>query len=125
MPTQEISRNAWTDFFHAFSAAHTRWFATLEVFNTEFGAQKEARELPFYGITADLGNAHNDSISLMFGASPYQHVTHTISTPTHVRLYQTSEGANEALQIESPEGTTLVRFRSPEHPEPVPDTIVE
>lgn len=126
MPTQEISREAWTEFFHGFSSAHQGWLATIEVFGSEFGAQVEVRELPFEGITADLRNADKDSISLMVGRTPDEHMTHTIMAPTHVRLDQTEEGANEALQIESAaETTTLVRFRSPEFPGLVPDVILE
>ena len=96
------------------------------MFGSEFGAQVEVRELPFEGITADLRNADRDSISLMVGRTPDEHMTHTIMAPTHVRLDQTEEGANEALQIESAsEATTLVRFRSPEFPDLVPDAILE
>jgi Family of unknown function (DUF5335) len=126
MPTQEISREAWPEFFHGFSSAHQGGLATVEVFGSEFGAQVEVRELPFEGITADLRKAGKDSIALMVGSTPDQHMTHTIVAPTHVRLDQTDEGANEALQIESAgETTTLVRFRYPEFPDLVPGTIVE
>ena len=125
MPTQEISREAWSEFFHGFSIAHKGWVATIEVFGSELGAQVEVRELPFEGITAELRNADKDSISLMIGATPAQHITRTISAPTHVRLDQDDEGANETLQIESADETTLVRFRSPELPDLVPDAILE
>ena len=126
MPTQEISREAWPEFFHGFSSAHEGWLATIEVFGSEFGAQVEVLELPFEGITADLRSADKGSISLMVGKSPDEHMTHTITSPTHVRLDQTEEGANEALQIESAgETTTLVRFRSPEFPDLVPGIILE
>jgi hypothetical protein len=123
MSTQEISREGWKEFFHGFSSAHQGWLATIEVFGSEFGAQIEVRELPFKGITTDLRTAGRDSIALMVGDTPDQHMTHTIAMPTHVRLDQTEEGANESLQIESAsEATTLVRFRSPDF---VARTIME
>ena len=126
MSTQEISREAWAEFFHGFSSAHHGWLATIEVLGSEFGAQIEVRELPFEGITADLPKAGRDSIALMVGRTPDQHMTHTIVMPTHVRFDQTEEGANESLQIESAsEATTLVRFRSPALVDLVPGAILE
>ena len=126
MPTQEISRKAWPEFFHGFSSAHQGWLATIEVFGSEFGAQIEVRDLPFEGITADLRNPDKDSISLMVGKTADDHMTHTVMAPTHVRIDQTHEGANEALQIESADNaTTLVRFRSPEFPDVAPGVILE
>ena len=65
-------------------------------------------------------------VALMVGSTPDQHMTHTIMAPLHVRLDQTWEGANEALQIESAgETTTLVRLRLPALPDLVPGTIIE
>jgi Family of unknown function (DUF5335) len=126
MSTQEISREAWTEFFHGFSSAHHGWLATIEVFGSEFGAQVEVRELPFEGITADLQKSGKDSIALMVGRTADQHMTHTIVAPTHVRFDQTEEGANGSLQIESASAaTTLVRFRSPAFPDLVPGAILE
>lgn len=126
MPTQEIPREGWSEFFRGFNSAHHGWLATIEVFGSEFGAQVEARELPFEGITADLRKADQVNISLMVGRTPDEHVTHTIAEPTHVRIDQTKEGAKESLQIESAgEIVTLLHFRSPEFPDSPSDTIVE
>jgi hypothetical protein len=83
------------------------------------------RDLPFEGITADL-KGRVDTIALMFGGKRDDHITHAISAPTHVRLDQTDEGANEALQIESTgQITTLVRFRSPDQPGLEANIIIE
>lgn len=126
MPTQEIPREGWSEFFRGFTCAHQGWLATIEVFDSDFGAQVEVRELPFEGITADLRNSDKVSICLMVGSTPDKHLTHTITEPTHVMIDQTKEGAKEALQIESAvENITLLRFRSPEFPDSVCDTIVE
>jgi hypothetical protein len=126
MPTQEISRNDWTEFFHGFSSSHQGWLASIEVLGSDVGAQVEVRELLFEGITADLKDRGVDTIALMLGGKPDDHLTHTISAPVHVRLHQTDEGADEALQIESTsETTTLVRFRPPDLPGLETNTIIE
>ena len=126
MSTQETTRNEWNEFSHGFSSSHQGWLATIEVFGSDLGAQIEARELPFEGITADTKTPGQDTIALMVGRKPDEHLTHTITAPTHVRLVQTAEGENEALQIESTsDETTLVRFRSPALPDLVAGIIIE
>lgn len=124
MSTQEIPRTDWSEFCHGFSTAHLGWFATIEVFGSDIGAQVEARELPFVGITADSRKSGRDTIALMFGRKPGEHLTHTITAVTHLRLDQTAEGGNEALQIESTGNTTtLVRFLPPARPDLVPGIL--
>ena len=49
MSTQEIPRNQWNTFFDSFSRQHEGWLATLELLNTDLGAQEEANELSFEG----------------------------------------------------------------------------
>src|SRR5712664_3846445 len=51
MPTQEIPREDWSNFFDVFSRQHEGWLVTLEVFGPEVGAQEEAHQLPFEGIS--------------------------------------------------------------------------
>ena len=118
MPTKEIPREAWNNFFDVFSRQHEDWLATLEVFSPEVGAQQEARELPLEGIS--IASAHDgaDAIAIGLGKTPEDHIKHTITTPEHVWLQQTPGGANAALEIESENQTkTLLRFRSALLPE--------
>ena len=49
-------------------------------------------------------------ISIIVGDTPDNHVTHTIAAPTHVALKRTEQGADEALEIESEDRATLLRF---------------
>jgi hypothetical protein len=126
MATREIPREEWIEFFDGFSRQHEGWLVTVEVLGSELGAQVEARELRLEGITADLKGDDEDTISIMVGETPDDHVTHTITAPSHVRLEQTQEGANEALQIESGDRvTTLLRFRSAVLPEMVDGVVLE
>jgi hypothetical protein len=123
MQTREIPRDEWAAFFDSFSRQHEGWLATVEVLGKEIGAQVEARELALRGITAEL-KGDEDTISIILGETPKDHITHIITGPSHVRLEQTESGAHEALQIESASGvTTLLCFRSAVLPEMV-DGIV-
>ncbi|MEW6131215.1 MAG: DUF5335 family protein [Acidobacteriota bacterium] len=118
MPTNEIPKSEWKNFFHDFSRFHRGWILTVEIFSRDFGAQHETREIPFEGIIAELSQNGHSSLELIMGESAKNHLTHTITAPTHVR-YE-SEGQSEVIQIESQDGvTTLLSF----HRASLPDRV--
>ncbi|HKN82666.1 MAG TPA: DUF5335 family protein [Pyrinomonadaceae bacterium] len=123
MSTQEIPRNQWNTFFDSFSRQHEGWLATLELLNTDLGAQEEANELSFEGISLNSDKAESEAIVISLTKTPADHVTHMIDHPKHVWLQRTDEGADASLEIESEAEKTLLRFRSPVRPELV-DGIV-
>jgi hypothetical protein len=126
MTTQEIPRDEWKTFLDRFSRQHEGWLATLEVLAPDIGAQEEARDLPFEGITATSRESAPEMIAISLGKTAEDHVTHTITGPTRVWLEQTSQGANAALEIESAdEVKTLLRFRSPLPAEMVDGVVLE
>src|SRR5205085_12036927 len=100
MRTQEISREEWNDFFNRFSRQHEGWLATLEIFGPEVGAQEEAHELPLEGISLGSGRGESPKIAIEMGKTRDEHVSHTISNPTHVWLEKTEAGADAVLEIE-------------------------
>ena len=123
---REIPREEWTEFLDSFSRQHEGWLVTVEVLGEEIGAQMEAEGKPLEGITAKLKNGGEDSISIIVGRTPAEHITHNIQSPTHVRIQQAENGADIALQIESSDGeTTLVRLRSVMLPEMVDGIVSE
>lgn len=123
MSTREVSRNEWTRFFDVFSKQHEGWIASLEVFGDQIGAQAEAVELPFEGISVSAED-EPQSLVINLGRTAEDHISHTIERPRHVWLRQTEEGANDSLEIvEEGNQKTLLRFRSPMLPELV-DGIV-
>ena len=126
MSTQEIPREDWNNFFDVFSRQHEGWLATLEIFGPEVGAQEEAHQLPFEGISIASGGNGADAIAINLGKTPEDHVTHTITKPEHVWLEQTSGGANAALEIESEnQNKALLRFRSALPPEMVDGVVAD
>ena len=72
MPTQEIPRGEWPTFLDRFSRQHEGWLATLEVLAIDIGAQEQARDLPFEGITATSRDSTPETIAISLGktASP-------------------------------------------------------
>ena len=109
MVTREIPPGEWKDFFDEFTRRHEGWLVTVEIFG-EMGAQVEAEERPLKGIFAERKK----------GSSEIETFTHVVAHPSSVRVEETSEGAESALEIRSKdEGTTLVRFRATALPETV------
>jgi hypothetical protein len=108
--TNAIARDEWTAFFETFSNRHQGWLVTIEVFGSDIGAQVEAHDLPLQGITAESNRSNGELISIIVGDTPDNHVTHTIAAPTHVALKRTEQGADEAIEIESEDRATLLRF---------------
>ena len=114
MPTQEIPRKEWNNFFDSFSRQHEGWLATLEVFGGEIGAQEAGHELPFEGVSVAAEKGKRQDIAISVGKTVEDHISHTIVNPVHVWLEQTDGGADVALEIESEDETkALLRFRSP------------
>jgi hypothetical protein len=123
MRTREVTRNEWTNFFAVFSKQHEGWIASLEILGDQVGAQAEAIELPFEGISVSAEH-EPQSLIINLGRTAEDHVSHTVERPRHVWLRQTEEGANDSLEIvEEGNQKTLLRFRSPTLPELV-DGIV-
>lgn len=120
MQTKEIPKDEWTEFFDSFSRQHEGWLVNLEIFGPEIGAQVEERELALEGITNEWDETEGNTIMIMTGIKPDDHITHSIARPTQVSLEQTDEGADAALAIKSDDGTTtLLRFRAAVLPEMV------
>ena len=126
MKTREIPKEEWGRFFDNFSSRHEGWQVTLEIFGAEIGAQVEERELALKGIVDEWDEIKGNTIMIMVGMNPDDHITHTIRNATQVSLEQTEGGADVALAIKSADETTaLLRFRSPMLPEIVDGLVTE
>ena len=108
MKTRQIPRDEWTRFFDNISRKQEGWEVSLEVFGSDIGDQVEERHMFLAGLTAEVTaeGGSNDQIEIMMGGSPSRHLTHTITAPTQVNLYQTDLGVDSALQIKAADGTT-------------------
>jgi len=109
LDTREIPRDTWSRFFTRFSQDHETQFVAVEVMGRDIGAQVEGRALLLSGISPadDAG----DSLALMFDSVNGEHLTHMVNKPTHVWVQRAPDNTDQALEIESADGTrTLVRF---------------
>jgi len=124
MPTQEILRDEWARYFEQFSRRHQGWLVTVEILGLDIGDQVQVRDLPLEGITVETSD-DGDEITIIAGSRPDARISHTICAPLRVWVKQNELGADEALEIESPAGAILVRFRAAALPEPVKGIISE
>ena len=110
MPTKEIPQKEWNDFFTSFSRVHDGWLSALEVTSPSLGALVEARNLCFAGISK--AGPRDTSLRIFLGDERGAHLSHSVDAPARVRVQQTDEGADEALEIESTnEMKTRLTFR--------------
>src|SRR5712691_4106374 len=112
MPTTEIPRSEWSLFFDSFSLRHQGWLVDLDVKNNILFKKPEADELPLEGISADVKDQES-IISISVGREGQDRLRHAIKEPTSVRLEQTDDGYDKAIEIDSKgSGKTFLRLRS-------------
>jgi hypothetical protein len=111
MRDRQVPRAEWFNFFRGFSERHADSPATVRILSPRFGCQVEARDLPLEGIVADRMGC--GPISIHAGRDPERHIEHEVANPIQVWVELADDGAEEALDIESDDGTkTLVIFGS-------------
>lgn len=106
MPTIEIPRREWTNRLDEFSREHEGWPVSLDVLAESIGAQSEFRQLSLAGVTAEPTDGGTISITVSVPAGGF--LTHTIHLPTHVFIAENDAGADDALEIESADGTKAI-----------------
>ncbi len=118
MPTREIPRSEWREFFDSFSTEHEGWLTSIEITGSDIGGdQIEAGELPFQGISADTKGSEPDAIEIMCGRNPSDELTHIVHDASLVFFDQGEAGAHQAVEIESADGSkTILRFRAASEP---------
>ena len=118
MITQQIPKDEWPAFFNSFSRRHEGWLVNLQILGPNIGAQMQEQELALEGITDEWDEVDGNTIIIMTGSRPDDHITHSISRPTEVSLEQTDEGADVALAIKAADGNTaLLQFCVATRPE--------
>ena len=112
MRNRLVPRSEWFRFFDAFSRRHQGWATTVSVLSPKLGSQVEARDMPLEGIVVSAGAT--GSISLHLGsAPPRSNIEHEIEDPRQVWVELSEEGAEEALDVESQDGTkTVIHLRA-------------
>jgi DNA-binding CsgD family transcriptional regulator len=109
MRNRLVPRSEWFRFFEEFSRRHDGRGVTVRVMHPSVGAQVEARDLPLSGIVSRADAS--GPISLHLGATGATNIEHEILSPIQVWVELSDEGAEEALEVLSEDGTrTILEF---------------
>ncbi len=119
MRNRLVPRAEWFSFLKGFSRRHADDPVTVQVLAPGLGSQVEAHALPLEGIMA--GRRTTGPISISVGRAPDRHVEHEVPDPSQVWVQMAEDGAEQALDIESQDGTRTIVQLEPEPPaEPRP-----
>lgn len=111
MQTKQIPKNEWPAFLNNFSSRYQGWLVNLEIVGSDIGAQVEGTNLVLEGLSDEWSEKKGDTITIMAGSRPDNHVTHSISRPTELSVEKTETGEDVALSIKGADGTrTLLIF---------------
>jgi hypothetical protein len=111
MQTRQIPKSEWPAFINSFSSRHQGWLVKLEVFGSDIGAQIEGQALVLEGLSNECDAVKGSTITIMAGAKPDQHVTHSIRRPTEIAIEKTDLGEDAVLSIKGEDGArTLLSF---------------
>lgn len=117
MRTMEIPHEQWQPFLDQFSKQHQGECVTVEVLEGEGGMHAVASQSRLIGITDDPKNSEGEMIEVMIGDSPDSLTNHDIRQPCCLRVAQSDDGSDVAVEIESNAmPKTIVRFSGPEWP---------
>jgi hypothetical protein len=115
MTNHEINQSEWRSFLDDFSHRHLGQPVTVESLAGEQGDQILASDLPLVGLVDDPKNSEGRIIEIIVGDTNETRIVHEIYHPSHLRLAQTDDGQDAALEFESDDSPkTLLYFGQPE-----------
>ncbi len=85
MPTREIARTEWKNYFDDFSRTRQNEKVTVElIFSPQADPQFAMEGLPLVGITYEEKGSEAGTIEIMVGGETNDSLTHTVTSPVHV-----------------------------------------
>ena len=115
MPTRNVPREEWTEFLETFSRQHRAWLATVEQQGHLIGGVTPGR--PLAAVRPERHGPRVSAIEISFaGDSGGGNVR--VERPAMVRVQQTDDGADRAIEIVDQDGIcTRIGFRATATPE--------
>jgi hypothetical protein len=95
----------WIATLRQFSERNASRRASIELADSELGAQTAAKALTLRGVAYD---PHGDTVEIMLSAADGSHFTHAITGVTSVDVLEHEGKGQEVLRIGEPAGQTLV-----------------
>jgi hypothetical protein len=113
--TNEISRQAWKEFFDRLSRNRLEQQTKVEVLKNDIGAQVLSDGLPLIGFMfEEKAGTGESAIEIIVGEEAGAHQTHTVFNPQKVFFDEGEGDSGGTIEIEDASGAkTLVRLTSP------------
>jgi hypothetical protein len=105
-----VPRTEWARFLSSFSQRHHRWLVRIETQDLQTGEHVTTHETPLESVELDLEDPRNSRINVVV-AMDNKLIKHILFRPSRLILYRSPKGAEGAIQIESVNTRTTVRFR--------------
>jgi hypothetical protein len=122
--TRKIDRKEWKDFFDRISRHYKGRVVDVGLIERGKSIRHLGRGQPFIGVTAEGDVSRgNVIVEVIAGGIAEDLFCHVVSSPQHVWMNQEANGGDNALGIESEDGSTLlIEFEA--ETEPAPGTNV-
>ena len=111
-----IPRMEWMEFLRRFAARHAGWPVRLETHDQETDETVVSRNMALSTIELDTEDEKNPRINVIV-SSEDKVIKHILFRPSAMILYLSGTGDDEALQIQSVNTVTTVRFQAAVLPE--------
>lgn len=110
MDIHEVAQEKWADFLDKFSKDHAGRHVTVEAYGPGTNPHTESRALPFVGVTYE---PKSQDIEIQLGMEAKNHVSHTVTKPTHVWVRTHTEEGGDILEIRSADGVMILLRLAP------------
>jgi hypothetical protein len=112
--TYEVPRVKWAAFFEAFSGRYHMSLVTVERLAHDRRSRLKPLPQRLGDIAVEFSEGGCDGVHIFLSSTPrsFRHIA--VRAPTHLWLMKNEFGGDEALEVESGDGSaTLLRFCSP------------
>ena len=108
--TRSFTPTEWSSALGDFSKRNGGRLCSIEVDESDVGAQVEGTSVAFVGAAYD---SHDNSVALMFGeGADRDHFTHMVQDVNGIDVHTNSGGADLTLRVTNPSGQTIVSLES-------------
>jgi Family of unknown function (DUF5335) len=110
MNTHEIPHHQWAPFLESFSLEHSGKLVSVKSRHPGQGIVIEIENKPLEALIQET-ESELERIAIIFNQGPKISTTHFVSSPRQIRLRTTPEGKEEAVEIDTEDGrTVMVQF---------------
>ncbi len=113
MSTQQIPRDQWADYLSSFGAANQTRPVSIDLESNELGPQRIVEDQPLLAIETEPSSGDEATIVVVAGdpeGGEPAALTHMVPDASAVWVKADDEGRVEALDIENPDGRTILQF---------------